>query len=418
MRENKYIELKEKMTDTFLKTVSAYANYGTGIIIFGVRDDGKEIGVEDPKNFCAAIENKINDTIVPIPDYSLEVDDKNKIVTLKVYKGMKQPYFYKSKAYKRNDASTREIDNIELKRLILEGENITYDRIITKNQDLQFEVLSKKIIKELGIEKFSNDTLISLGLYNKNEGYNIAAECLADKNNLPGIDLVRFGEDINTILDRKTSENISILKQYDDAIEKYKIYYQYEEIKEGKRTFKEKIPYNAYREALANALVHRTWDVNNNIKISMYDKYIEIISPGGLPSNISKEEYLYSDISELRNPIIANIFFRLHMIEKLGTGIGRINKEYENSFNKPKYEIFENSIKTILPIKSSIKITNDDEKKVYETLNKVNLMSATELSLELGMGKTKTTKLLNSLIQQGFVKSHGVGRSTKYCRVE
>ena len=418
MRENETLEFKEQMSDSFLKTVSAYANYGTGIIQFGVNDDGKEIGVEDPKNFCIAIENKINDMLTPIPDYSIDIDSKSKVVTLKIYKGTKQPYFYKSKAYKRNDASTREVDNVELKRLILEGENITYDRMVTKNQDLQFEILARELKKELQLESFSNDILISLGLYNKNEGYNMAAECLADKNSLPGIDLVRFGEDINIILDREVSEKVSILQQFNDAIEKYKIYYQYEEIKDGKRTLKEKIPYNAYREAIANALVHRTWDVNSNIRVSMFDECVEIMSPGGLPSNISKEEYLYSDISELRNPIIANLFFRLHLIEKLGTGIRRINKEYEKSFNKPKYKIFENSIIIILPIIKNTKFFNGDEEKIYDTLYKSHLLTATELSIKVGMGKTKTTELLNKLIERGFVKRSGNGRSTKYSKVE
>ncbi|MBP3365677.1 MAG: putative DNA binding domain-containing protein [Treponema sp.] len=47
------------MSNTFLKTVSVYANYGTGQILFGVTDSGKEIGVENPDAFCLDIENKI-----------------------------------------------------------------------------------------------------------------------------------------------------------------------------------------------------------------------------------------------------------------------------------------------------------------------------------------------------------------------
>ena len=71
MRETKSLEFKESITNTFLKTVSAYANYGTGKIQFGIKDDGAIIGIENPREACLSIENKINDTINPIPNFRL-----------------------------------------------------------------------------------------------------------------------------------------------------------------------------------------------------------------------------------------------------------------------------------------------------------------------------------------------------------
>ena len=41
MKENRSYEIKEKVTNTFLKTVSAFANYGGGTIQFGISDDGR-----------------------------------------------------------------------------------------------------------------------------------------------------------------------------------------------------------------------------------------------------------------------------------------------------------------------------------------------------------------------------------------
>ena len=46
MRESKYLEYKESVGNTFLKTVSAFANYGTGEILFGIADDGTEKGIK------------------------------------------------------------------------------------------------------------------------------------------------------------------------------------------------------------------------------------------------------------------------------------------------------------------------------------------------------------------------------------
>lgn len=39
----------------------------------------------------------------------------------------------------------------------------------------------------------------------------------------------------------------------------------------------EKIPEAAFREAIANALIHRVWDINSHIRVSMFDDRIEIL---------------------------------------------------------------------------------------------------------------------------------------------
>lgn len=110
MRETKNLEFKEKLTNTFLKTVSAFANYGSGKIKFGIKDDGSIVGIKNPVEFCLNVENKINDSIKPNPDYNLEIDPKTNVVTLTVKQGINPPYLYKSKAYKRNDSASIEID--------------------------------------------------------------------------------------------------------------------------------------------------------------------------------------------------------------------------------------------------------------------------------------------------------------------
>lgn len=71
MRETRTLEFKETITNTFLKTVSAFSNYDGGIILFGVDDDGNIKGLSDVKQACLDIENKINDSITPQPDLSL-----------------------------------------------------------------------------------------------------------------------------------------------------------------------------------------------------------------------------------------------------------------------------------------------------------------------------------------------------------
>ena len=98
MKESNVLEYKEKITNTFLKTVSAFANFGTGEIKFGITESGKPVGVNEPKSACLDIENKINDSISPKPRYTLSVNSNN-VITLTVYEGLNKPYLYKSKGY-------------------------------------------------------------------------------------------------------------------------------------------------------------------------------------------------------------------------------------------------------------------------------------------------------------------------------
>ncbi len=393
MKESRELELKATITNTFLKTVSAFSNYNTGKIIFGVDDNGKIVGLENIEELCLDLENKINDNISPKPDFKFIKDKKKNIITLIVEEGMNKPYLYKGKAYKRNDTSTVEVDKIELNRLTLSGLNQYYEGLKAKNQNLEFNILKKELEEKLFLNNFSKDILKTLNLYDEKNGYNNAAELLADKNTFSGIDIAKFGKNIDEILDRNLLVNISIILQYKKALEVFNRYYKYEQIIGSERIEKELIPERAFREVIANALIHRTWDVNSNIRISMYEDKIEVSSPGGLPSGISEKEYLNGQISQLRNPILANIFFRLKYIEMFGTGIRRINESYKDFAVKPNFEIFENSIKITLPIIKTKLLLTTDERIIMDILEKGNILSSGEISETTKLKNTHVTRL-------------------------
>jgi len=416
MKESKELELKSTITNTFLKTVSAFSNYNSGKIIFGIDDNGKIIGLENIEELCLDLENKINDNISPKPDFRFIKDTKKNIITLIVEEGFNKPYLYKGKAYKRNDTSTVEVDRIEFNRLTLLGLNQYYEELKARKQNLKFEVLIKELEEKLSLKNFSKDVLKTLNLYDDKNGYNNAAELLADKNTFSGTDIAKFGKNIDEILDRNLFANISIISQFQNTLEVFNRYYKYEQILGSERIEKELIPEKAFREVIANALIHRTWDVNSNIKISMYEDKIEVSSPGGLPSGISEKEYLNGQISQLRNPILANIFFRLKYIEMFGTGIRRINESYKNFAVKPNFEIFENSIKITLPITKTELFLTTDEKIIMDILEKGNILSSSEILEKVEFKKDKLNRILKNLIQKNYIDVIGNGRGTKYLK--
>lgn len=414
MRETRTLEFKETITNTFLKTVSAFSNYDGGTIFFGVDDDGNIKGLPDVKQACLDIENKINDSITPQPDYTLEVQNNDQTIKLTVKSGLQKPYLYKSKAYKRNDTATIEVDTLEFSRLVLDGKNIRFEELPCKDQELSFEILHRKLKETVRIENFDKDTLKTLNLYDDVNGFNNAAGLLADKNHFPGIDIVKFGENISIIQKRSTFENISVLEVYEKAIDVFRDYYQYEVIQGADRKKMEKVPEAAFREAIANALIHRVWDVNSQIRVSMFDDRIEIVSPVGLPSGITEEEYLSGKLSVLRNRNLANVFYRLGFVEIFGTGITRIKQLYAESLIKPDFEVSENAIEIVLPIFEKNADLTEDEIVIYKLLSKTMLKPISEVAPYVPFGKSKTIKLLKEMCQKGVIAVEGKGKGTKY----
>lgn len=378
MRESRTLEYKENLSsNTFLKTISAYANYGEGKIIFGINDQGNVIGITDPVNGCLNLENKINDSLSPVPEFRLEIQENTIVLT--VYEGRYKPYLYKGKAYKRNDSSTVEVDRLEYNRLILEGCNQTFEEITSFNQQLTFSKLETEFIRVMGIEKINKDILKTLELYSDQSGFNNAAALLADDNQFTGIDIIRFGDTIDEIMDRESLENISILSQLEKTLQMFRKYYQYEKIEGAERKCIDKIPEKAFREAIANALIHRMWDIPASIKVSMYADRIEISSPGGLPA-----------------------------------GIMRINHAYRNSLIKPSYQCFFNSIKVILPVIRENYDLNEAEQILVNILKGKEKMSRSEIEKAAEMEKSKAVRTLNSLIEKKILKKTGAGRGVRY----
>jgi len=298
--------------------------------------------------------------------------------------------------------------------LVLEGSNLHFEELACGSNQLTFDYLEKKLKEILGVSKLTDDILRTFGFYNEEKRYNIAAALFADENKYSGIDIARFGNSISEIMDRETYSGISVLKQYDMAVAMYERYYQYDKIDGIERRKVDIIPEKAFREAVANALVHRTWDNNPYIRISMFPDRIEIASPGGLPKGLTKEEYINGFISDLRNPIVANVFFRLHLIEMFGTGIKRIKEAYNGATRQPSFEVTDNAVFVVLPAFTTTYEITTDNKKVMEVLEDGMRLSSSEIADKLDWSKSKTIRALNTLHASGYIQRRGNGRGTTY----
>lgn len=415
MRETATLEFKQQLSKSYLKTVSAYANYGTGKIIFGIADDGTPVGLADPQDTCLRIEHAINDSIDPVPRFELAIEGDTRTVTLTVHEGPDKPYLSSGRAYRRTDTSTVEVSRLEYGRLVLTGEHVSFDALVAKEQDLAFGHLEKELASKLGLKPLDQNSLISLELMTPSGEYCNAAALLADSNHFPGIDIARFGESINIINARHTFEHMSVLEQMQRTLEVFDTYYAYEEIVGFERIAKTLVPREAFREAIANALVHRCWDVRANIKVGMFADRIEITSPGGLPAGITEELYLAGGPSVARNPILANVFFRLGHIERSGTGIPRILDEYAHETVSPSFALRDSSITVMLPVTVLENVTLDEE-AILAVLAKGSALTRSQISEKTQLSKSKAIRTLNALVEKGLVTKVGEGRSVRYER--
>lgn len=428
--ESTFTEYKRNFSPSALKTVSAFANFHDGRILVGVADDGSIVGLADIKNARLDIEHSVNDAISPRPLYeidTIEIDGKP-ILVLQVFKGEATPYYYHGKAYSRNDTSTVEADRTQLNRLILEGTHTEFEEQAADEQVLQFKKLEELLKDSLGITSLTDDLLRTLQLL-RNGRYCNAAALLSDRNPVEGADLLLVSYLGNSMdaSDSTLLQRTSLLTQYEEAAGFFKKHINTGFIIRGdKREEWEEVPLAAFREAIANALVHRDYLAKGSVRVEIHPDRIEVVSPGGLPAGISVEEYRTGRLSVLRNGILADVFFRLHLMEKMASGVRRIKELYKNRERNPVFDPSANAIHVLLP-RQAMKPDAVAEPEVeprprmtapmqmlFDWLLEREEGSRAEAQGVLGLGKTRTYQILGEMKERRIIVQLGSGRTVRY----
>jgi ATP-dependent DNA helicase RecG len=364
------------------------------------------------------IENSINSTITPKPFFDMNIIEfgGKTILEIKVYKGDNGPYYYQNTAYMRNDTSTVPVDGSNLTRLTLISKNLTYDQLKVSQSDLSFNYLKEKMSSVLHVTDINQAVLTTLGLF-IDKTYNNAALLLSDNGSASQsyVDIARFKLDTNIFLDRKRFENQSLLKYFDQSITYFQTQYpSYQSVEGIQRTTKEQVPLVAFREALSNAIIHRDYLLNSGVQISMFENRIEIVSPGGLPEGMDEEQYYRGLTSLTRNPIIANVFFRLNLIEQFGTGIRRIIDSYKLYKIQPSFDIQKFLIRIILPVTNYDYSKLEKKEAILAYLHAFPKSSRQNIENAIKIEKSTLIRRLNELDEQGFVSKSGNGPTTIY----
>ena len=464
-KEIEYKETKPQDNLKFLKTVVAFSNCQGGNIVFGIEDKTLNVvGIPKEELFpmMDSIANAISDSITPqvVTDIApLTVEGKN-IILVRIPEGMAKPYFIKSLGiqngvFYRMGGTTREADEILIKELVYEGSKRFFDaelfsdEPITDNDinhlcNLMYEeakknasdpeeakgikpvtvrqLLSWKVVQKKGDKILPNNAYAVL---TGEEGLPTKIRCACFKGTKP-LDFIDSKDFSGFVGERIEMAYQFVLRN----IRKGYLFVGLHHIDNYE------VPVGAIREAIINAVVHRSYIPFDETKIAVFDDRIEITSPGKMMSGQSIEEMKLGN-SLIRNHSLAQAFAYMNLIEAWGSGIPKIIQSCkERGLKDPelidkvvqlKLVIFrqqdgsgiENSANSgtgsgTVPETINIPELSDNENKALTYLNQKEAVKASQLATYLGISDRGTRKLLASLAEKGLVTKNGKGKNTYY----
>lgn len=337
------VALETRRPKSWLKSVSAFANCIGGILLFGVDNGMRIVGLTDVQGDAEAISRLIKERITPLPDFVLSAlrEDGKDILALNISAGRSTPYYYKAdgimEAHIRIGNESIVAPDYVLNELILKGSNRSYDALITdaKRADYSFTLLEATYREQTDL-RFEPMDYVSFGLADKDGFLTNAGKLMADQYIVRNsrVFCTRWnglgkGSIFDDALDDKEYEGnlISLLKNSSDFIRNNsKVRF----VKEARfRVDKPDYADRAITEAIVNALIHRDYIIaGSEIHIDMFDDRLEIQSPGGMYDGRAIQERDIRTIgSARRNPVIADLFHRLKYMERRGSGLTKIISE-------------------------------------------------------------------------------------------
>ena len=422
MPENQNIEWKESWRDEYLKWICGFANAKGGKVIIGKTDRGEIIGVENAKRLMEDIPNKIQTQLGIICDVDLKEFESKSYIEIDV-KPYDVPISYQGKYHYRSGSTKQELRGNALYEFLLKKAGKTWDDVIESRAT--FDDIDPAAIdafkngatesKRLPFIKDENnlEQILQNFLLLENGQLKRAAVLLFGKQPTrfyinAFVKIGRFGNSDDDLRFQEVIEGnaFQLADKTLDILDK-KFLISPISYKGLHRVEGWEYPYEAIRETILNAIVHRDY-MGAPIQIRVYDDKILVWNEGKLPEELTFEDLRKQHSSHPHNPILASTFFKGGLIESWGRGTIKIINEcvkaglpeplIENQSGGVRVTIFkkkeisfsglnERQLKAIDFVKEKGNITNSD----YQKLNNVSKATATrdltELSEKYGVFK-------------------------------
>lgn len=418
MTENQQVEFKREYTDDIKREIVAFLNSNDGTVFIGIDDNGTAVGVDDPdevmKRVSQSVRNGIRPDCMRFIHINSETSDGKTIVRINVVKGTQTPYYLGDKGIRPNGvfvrlgSTTVQAQENVIRDLVRRADGDSYERRVSYRQDLTFSA-AESAFASAGVA-FGDNQKHTLGIINSDGFFTDLGLLISDQCEHSIKCAIFEGETKEIFKDRKEFGG-SLIKQIDDVYEYINVYNKTSSVISGKlRTDSREYPPTAVREALLNAVVHRDYAYSGSTLVNLYCNRLEIVSLGGLADGIT-EAAVKRGISQPRNKLLANIFYRLGYIEAYGTGIPRIYGAYSDRSVKPELSVSDGvfiiELPNIMYADRAAESHNMHERKIIAYLTSHD-----------GISKEEAAKLIDTKVQRAYgvlrkMENDGVLRSVR-----
>jgi len=426
---------------SWLKSVSAFANGVGGSLYFGVSDNGVAVGLDDPQKAAEQVSELIKSRIEPaIKNFVLEplyVDGKN-ILRVQITGGANTPYYYTGDgnkiAYYRIGNESAPAPAAVLNELVLKGLHQTVDALETKYKfsDYSYTLFEATYRQKTNLTVNRPKDYHSFGMLSEDDTLTFVGALLADQCPIYQSrvfctrwnGLKKGGLYIDALDNDEFQTNVISLLTDSLKFVRHNSSVKWKKTGTGRIDMPD-YPSESVHEALVNALVHRDYLIKGSeVHIDMYDDRLEIVSPGGMPDGKRIQDLNIDEVASIRrNPVICDLFSRLKLMERRGSGLRKIIDQYPEGF-APIFRSTEQSFIVTLKNLNYSRISTPDyvengvddgvDNNVELILNAIseNLkITQKDIAAKSGLSTRTVSREIKSLRNSGVIRRIGSDRS-------
>lgn len=440
--EGKTLEFKRDLSAPagVLRTITAFANTAGGVLIVGVEDQSHHVrGLPDPLNTEERLANLISDRIHPrlVPDLEVVPWRRTYLLAVRVHPSPIRPHLLTLKggyrnAYVRVGSTNRAAGELLTEEMRRTSRRTGFDEEAMPG--LNSEAIDFRAASELfePIRTICEKDLVNLGLLTTHQGRKVPTVggmllfgCDRDAH-FPDawIHVGCFeGTNRSRIIDQQYLLG-SLIVAIDDAIsfvQKHSL--RGVEIGTPRSSDRWSVPMIAVREALVNAVVHADYSQQGGpVRLSMFSDRLEVESPGLLPFGLTIDD-LSQGVSKLRNRVLGRVFHELGLVERWGSGIGRMAEACrETGLAPPVFEEIGFRFRVTLSLLSIASPPDEDmDQTILEALSDGSGLRTSEVASVIGLSTRATRTRLARLVARGLVREVGTSRRDprrKYFKID
>jgi ATP-dependent DNA helicase RecG len=336
--ESDTVEFKSSFGKAVIEAVCAFANHRGGMVLVGISDVGRVVGVSCSEESVQTWVNEITQNTAPsiIPNVEIVELGNRTVVCIRVDEFPVKPVAFRDRYYKRVVNSNHRMSLTGIANMHIQSLQLSWDAYPAGQvgiESLSCEKIEVFLERVRQGGRFGEDgdpwaILEKLG-YLKKGAPTHAAMLLFGVTDPPySLHIGRFKTPSTIIDDRMVQGCLFVVVE--DAMKfitsHLKVAFEITGDIQRREIFE--YPQSALRELLLNAVVYRDYTSPTDIQIKIFDNAITFFNPGKLYGGLTVEQLKTDSYQSCtRNKLIAEAFYLIRDIEKYGSGYIRVRKE-------------------------------------------------------------------------------------------